>query len=55
MCSLLHRGARELSPLHDTATEPVPAAPDVHADETSMRQQNLEGRAFFWVLVTKEL
>jgi transposase len=45
MCSLLHRGARELRPLQEAATALVPAAPDVHADETSMRQQDVEGRA----------
>jgi transposase len=55
MCSLLHRGGRELAPLQNAATALIPAAPDVHADETSMRQQDLEGRAFFWVFVTPEL
>lgn len=55
MCALLHRGARELSALQNAATALVPAAPDVHADETSMRQQDREGRAFFWAFVTKDL
>lgn len=55
MCALLHRGAIELSALQNAAIAMVPAAPDVHADETSMRQQDLEGRAFFWVFVTPEL
>jgi len=55
MCSLLHRGARELQPLQQAATALVPAAPDVHADETSMRQQDIEGRAFFWTFVTHDL
>lgn len=55
MCSLLHRGARELRPLQEAATALVPAAPDVHADETSMRQQDIEGRAFFWTFVTPNL
>jgi transposase len=55
MCALLHRGGRELAALQSAATAMVPDAPDVHADETSMRQQDLEGRAFFWVFVTREL
>jgi transposase len=55
MCSLLHRGARELRALQEAATALVPAAPDVHADETSMRQQDIEGRAFFWTFVTPDL
>jgi transposase len=55
MCALLHRGGRELAALQNAATAIVPRAPDVHADETSMRQQDLEGRAFFWVFVTADL
>jgi transposase len=55
MCSLLHRGARELLALQEAATARVPDAADVHADETSMRQQDLENRAFFWVFVTPDL
>lgn len=55
MCALLHRGGRELRPLQEAATALVPAAPDVHADETSMRQQDIEHRAFFWAFVTRDL
>jgi transposase len=55
LCSLIHRGARELKPLHDAALKLVPEAPDVHADETSMRQQDLERRSFIWSFVTPEL
>lgn len=55
MCSLVHRGAAELRPLHKAAIALVPAAPDVHADETSTRQQDLERRSFLWTFVTREL
>jgi len=55
MCSLVHRGAAELRPLHNAAIALVPAAADVHADETSTRQQNLERRSFLWSFVTREL
>jgi transposase len=55
MCDLLHRGAAELAPLHKAALALVPATPDVHADETSTRQQDLERRSFIWSFVTPEL
>jgi transposase len=55
MCSLLHRGADELRPLYTSAIALVPAALDVHADETSTRQQDLERRSFIWSFVTPEL
>jgi transposase len=55
MCGLIHRGAAELAPLHRAALALVPAAPDVHADETSTRQQDLERRSFVWSFVTPQL
>lgn len=55
MCDLVHRGATELRPLHSAALALVPAAADVHADETSTRQQDLERRSFIWSFVTPEL
>ena len=55
MCSLIHRGARELRPLYDVALGLVAHAPDVHADETSVRQQDLSRRAFLWSFVTREM
>jgi transposase len=55
MCNLLHRGAEELRPIYAAALALVPAAEDVNADETSMRQQDLERRAFMWSFVTPEL
>jgi transposase len=55
LCGLIHRGAAELKPLHNAALKHVPQALDVHADETSMRQQDLEKRAFIWSFVTSEL
>jgi transposase len=55
MCNLIHRAARELQPLHAAALALVPRAPDVHADETSMRQQDHEGRCYLWTFVTSEL
>lgn len=55
MCDLLHRGATELQPLHKAALALVPKALDVHADETSTRQQDLKGRSYIWSFVTPEL
>jgi transposase len=55
MCDLFHRAAAELRPLYDAALALVPAAPDVHADETSIRQQGLERRAFLWDFVTPDV
>lgn len=55
MCDLFHRAARELLPLYEAAESLVPAAPDVHADETSIRQQGLDRRAFLWDFVTKDV
>ncbi|MEZ4222535.1 MAG: IS66 family transposase [Polyangiaceae bacterium] len=52
MCSLLHRGAGELRPLYDAMLRHVPEAEDVHADETSARQQGLDKRAYMWTFVT---
>lgn len=55
MCSLFHRGAHELRPLYAAALALVPKASDVHADETSIRQINVEKKAYMWDFVTKEL
>lgn len=55
MGGLMHRGATELEPLYKAAIACVPSATDVHADETSMRQQDRTGRAFLWSFVTPEL
>ena len=55
MCDLLHRGANELRPLYNAALALVPLALDVHADETSMRQQDRTGRAFLWTFITPKL
>jgi transposase len=55
MCDLIHRGAAELTPLYNAALKYVPAALDVHADETSMRQQDLDRRSYVWSFVTPEL
>lgn len=55
MCGLVHRTAAELVPLYRAALALVPAAADVHADETSARQQDKQGRTFVWSFVTPEL
>jgi transposase len=55
MCDLFHRGAAELEPLYKASLALVPRAPDVHADETSIRQLGLDKRAFIWAFVTPEL
>jgi transposase len=55
MCNLIHRAARELRPLHAAALALVPRAPDVHADETSMRQWDHKGRCYLWTFVTPDL
>jgi transposase len=55
MCDLFHRAADELRPIYNAAVALVPAAADVHADETSIRQQGLDRRAFLWDFVTKDV
>lgn len=55
MCDLFHRAASELRPLYHAAVALVPASADVHADETSIRQQGLDRRAFLWDFVTPEV
>lgn len=55
MCDLIHRGATELEPLYNAALALVPKAADVHADETSMRQQDLKARSYIWSFVTPDL
>ena len=55
MCNLVHRAAAELKPIYDAALKMVPQTADVHADETSMRQQDLARRSFVWSFVTPEL
>src|SRR5690606_19351323 len=55
MCSLFHRGARELRPLYAAARALVRAALDVHADETSFRQLGRDKKSYFWDFVTPEL
>ena len=54
-CDLLHRAATMLTPLYDAALALVPAALDVHADETSMRQHDRAGKAYLWTFVTPDL
>jgi transposase len=55
MCNLLHRGADEIAPIYKAALATVPLAEDVHADETSIRQQGLDKRAYIWDFVTPDL
>ncbi|HEY5455427.1 MAG TPA: transposase, partial [Acidothermaceae bacterium] len=45
MCSLLHRAAAELRPIYSAALALVADSPDVHADETSVRQQDRKQRS----------
>lgn len=54
-CDLLHRAATMLTPLYDAALALVPAAIDVAADETSMRQHDRKGKAYLWAFVTPDL
>jgi transposase len=54
MCGLFHRGLSELEPIYTAALRLVPEAADVHADETSMRQQDLDKRSFLWSFVTAD-
>lgn len=54
-CDLLHRAATILTPLYDAALALVPAAVDVHADETSMRQHDRAGKSYLWTFVTADL
>jgi transposase-like protein len=51
----LQRAARELTPLYQAALAMLREAPDVHADETTMRQQGLDKRTFIVNFTTPEL
>jgi len=55
MCDLFHRAADELRPVYAAALALVPDAADVHADETSIRQQGLAKRAYLWGFVTRDV
>lgn len=55
MCDLVHRAADELEPLYQRMCELVRQAPDVHADETTIRQQKLDKKAFLWVFVAPDV
>jgi len=55
MCDLFHRAARELRPIYDAALALIPSAPDLHADETSIRQLGLDRRAYIWDFVAPEV
>jgi transposase len=55
MCDLFHRAAEELRPIYAAALALVPKSADVHADETSIKQQGLEKRAFIWTFVTPDV
>lgn len=55
MCRLTHCGADELRPIYNAAVATVPEALDVHADETSIRQQGADKRAYIWDFVTPDL
>jgi transposase len=55
MCDLFHRAADELRPIYAAALALVAKAPDVHADETSIKQQGLDKRAFIWTFVTPDV
>lgn len=47
-CDLFHRAADELRLQYTAALAVVPAALDVHADETTIRQLGLEKRTSLW-------
>lgn len=55
MNALLHRAAAELAPLYAAACALMKNARVVGADETSVRQANLDKRAFMWTFNTPEL
>lgn len=55
MTTLFYRAAEELRPLHAAAFRMVRLSLDVHADETSFRQQDIDKRAFVWGFVTSEV
>jgi len=55
MTDLLQRVGLEVAPLYQAALEMVREAPDVHADETSMRQQGLKTKAYVWTFTCPEL
>ncbi len=53
--ALLHRSAKELSPLYDACLALVPGAYKVNADETSFRDQSREAKTYLWAFVTNDL
>jgi transposase len=53
--SLIHRAATELAPLYSAACALVARAGVVHADETTMRQADLDKKAFMWTFSSPEL
>jgi len=55
MTDLLQRVGQELAPLYQAALEIIREALDVHADETSMRQQDLTTKAYIWTFICPEL
>jgi transposase len=55
MCDLVHRAATELDPIYLRLFPCVREATDVHADETTIRQQGLDKKAYLWVFVTSDV
>lgn len=55
ICDLSHRAADELRVIYDRAVQVVRDDPHVHADETTMKQQDLDKKSFFWTFHGRKL
>ncbi len=54
MTDIFLRASELLTPVYDAMVAEVPGAAVVHADESPFRQQDKEGRVYFWTFATKE-
>jgi transposase len=54
MTDIFQRAGELLDPVYKVMLAKVPEAEVVHADETPFRQQDKEGRVYFWTFATRE-
>jgi len=54
MTDIFLRASAILEPVYKAMVAAVPGASVVHADESPFRQQDKEGRVYFWTFATKE-
>lgn len=54
MTDIFLRASELLEPVYDAMVAAVPGASVVHADESPFRQQDNEGRVYFWTFATQD-